>query len=117
VDADGLRGCAVLLEVMAGPGVHGRRRSTISSWRKPVAGKHSPRGVIDRWLGLQVVATRRTVGQVPRIGSMEEEGSWAVVLVGEPRRRQRVEQGAEWREGGGGERGKSVARCAPVIVV
>jgi hypothetical protein len=39
VDADGLQGRVVLLEVMARPGVHERRWSTVSSRRKPTAGE------------------------------------------------------------------------------
>jgi hypothetical protein len=54
---------------------------------------------------------------VLRVGSTEEEGGQVVVLTSEPRRRQRAEQGAGWREGGGGRTGKSVARRAPFIAV
>jgi hypothetical protein len=85
VDADGLWGRAVLLEVMAGLGVHGRRRSMVSSWRKPTVGKHSPGGVADRRLGQQVVTTRRRVGEVLQVSSTEEEGGREVVLIDEPR--------------------------------
>jgi hypothetical protein len=84
VDADRLRGCAVLLEVMVGPGVSSRRKSG--------AGESTClEASLTLRLGLQVVATRRRVGKVLRGGSMEEEESQAVVLAGEPRRRQRVE--------------------------
>jgi hypothetical protein len=53
-------------------------------------GKHLLGGIGDRRLGLQVVTTRRRVGEVLWGGSMEEEGSRAVVLAVEPRRRQRA---------------------------
>jgi hypothetical protein len=38
-------------------------------------GKHLPRGVVDRRLRLQVVTTRRRVGEVFQGSSTEEEGS------------------------------------------
>jgi hypothetical protein len=41
-------------------------------------GLHSPGGVAYRWLGLQVVATRRRVGEALLVGSTVEEmdGWW-----------------------------------------
>jgi hypothetical protein len=95
VDADGLRGCAVLLEVMAGPGVHGRQRSMVSSWRKPAA-----------WESTRPEAS--LTGCSGQRWSLHE-GEWAVVLTDEPRRRQRSEQG-RWR---GEERGEKEGALDP----
>jgi hypothetical protein len=65
VDVDELRTRAVLLEVVAGPKVHGRQWSTVSlrGWSRQ-QGKRLPGG-IGQCLGLVVSGNRRGVGGCP----------------------------------------------------
>jgi hypothetical protein len=118
VDADGLWGRAVLLEVMAGLGVHGRRRSMVSSWRKPTVGKHSPGGgwLIggsgSRW-SLHEGGWAKSFRSAQR--RKREVGRWCSSMNrGGSRERSREQGGVKGVRGG---KGKYVARHAPFIAV
>jgi hypothetical protein len=76
-------------------------------------GHHSPRGVANRRLKLQVVATQRRVGGILWVGSTEEEvdGWWCLSVNRGGSREQRAER-VGCCEGGGGEKGKTSVRRA-----
>jgi hypothetical protein len=73
--------------------------------------EHLPRGIVDRRR-----ATRRRVGRVLRVDSMEEEvDGWWHSSVNRGGGKERRAERAGWREGGAGGKRKTSARRAPFI--